>query len=112
MNECIYTSELAKRYGNEIAVAGINMRVPEGAVYGFLGPNGAGKTTTLKMLLGLVHPSGGEIKLFDTPMDEHSRLELLRQVGSLIESPSYYGHLTARENLGQYRTEKMCSRSR
>ena len=99
MQTCIKTNRLIKRYGAEAAVNGVNLSVPEGAVYGFLGPNGAGKTTTLKMLLGLVHPSEGRIWLFNQAMNAKNRLPLLRQVGSLIEAPSYYGHLTARENL-------------
>lgn len=82
-----------------------NLRGPSGAegaaraVYGFLGPNGAGKTTTLKMLLGLVHPSAGSVRLLGHELTPRTRLAVLREVGSLIESPSYYGHLTARENL-------------
>ena len=67
--------------------------------YRFLGPNGAGKTTTLKMLLGLVHPSAGSVRLLGHELTPRTRLAILREVGSLIESPSYYGHLTARENL-------------
>lgn len=73
--------------------------VMEGTIYGFCGPNGAGKSTTLKMLLGLVRPTEGEISLFGKKMTAKNRMEILRQSGSLIESPSYYGHLTGRENL-------------
>ena len=104
MNICVKTQGLTKQYPRETAVKEVCLNVPEGVVYGFLGPNGAGKTTTLKMLLGLVHPTEGEIYLFNKPMDQRNRLELLGQVGSLIESPSYYGHLTARENLEIVRT--------
>lgn len=77
----------------------LNLTVPEGCVYGFLGPNGAGKSTTMKMLLGLVHPTGGSVELLGHTLNESSRIALLRQTGSLIESPSGYLHLTARENL-------------
>lgn len=77
----------------------LNLTVPEGCVYGFLGPNGAGKSTTMKMLLGLVHPTGGSVELLGHTLKESSRIALLRQTGSLIESPSGYLHLTARENL-------------
>ena len=80
------------------------MTVREGRIYGFLGPNGAGKSTTLKMLLGLVQPSSGSIELMGKPMNGRNRIELLRSTGSLIESPSFYGHLTARENLRIYTT--------
>ena len=73
--------------------------MPEGSVYGFLGPNGAGKSTTLKMILGLVRPTAGSIRVLGKSMDSKNRLAVLRQVGSLIESPSYYGHLTGEENL-------------
>ncbi|RYZ59132.1 MAG: ATP-binding cassette domain-containing protein [Chitinophagaceae bacterium] len=80
----------------------INLRVEKGSVYGFLGPNGAGKTTTLRLLLGLLKKQEGSILLFGKEFDQH-RLESLRKVGSLIEQPSLYGHLTAKENLQVYR---------
>ena len=70
-----------------------------GCIYGFLGPNGAGKSTTLKMILGLVRPTAGDIAVFGEPMTRRNRLAILKQVGSLIESPSYYGHLSGEENL-------------
>ena len=88
----IETHDLCKQYGNAL-------RVAEGSVYGFLGPNGAGKSTTLKMILGLVRPTAGSIQVLGKEMDAKNRLAVLRQVGSLIESPSYYGHLTGEENL-------------
>lgn len=99
MDECVTTIGLCKRYGSETCVDHLALKVPQGAVYGFLGPNGAGKTTTLKMLLGLVHPSAGSVHLLGHELTPRTRLAVLREVGSLIESPSYYGHLTARENL-------------
>ena len=68
------------------------------------GQMGAGKSTTLKMLLGLVHPTAGEIDLFGQRFTEKNRLLILRDIGSLIESSSYYGHLTAKENLKIYTT--------
>lgn len=80
-------------------MAHLDLSVPEGSVYGFLGPNGAGKSTTLKMILGLAHPTAGSIQVLGKKMDSANRLSILRQVGSLIESPSYYGHLTGEENL-------------
>ena len=95
----IETDDLCKRYGAALRVSHLNLRVPEGSVYGFLGPNGAGKSTTLKMLLGLVRPTSGSIRVLGKSMDGAKHLEVLRQVGSLIESPSYYGHLTGEENL-------------
>lgn len=99
MNEIVKTNGLTKRYGTDCPVKNLNMRVYENRIYGFLGPNGAGKSTTLKMLLGLVHPSTGEIDIFGKRVNSKNRLEILKNTGSLIESPSYYGHLTAAENL-------------
>ncbi|HJC73136.1 MAG TPA: ABC transporter ATP-binding protein [Candidatus Ruthenibacterium merdavium] len=95
----IQTSDLCKQYGGALRVSHLNLSVAEGSVYGFLGPNGAGKSTTLKMILGLVRPTAGSIEVLGKPMDSANRLAVLRQVGSLIESPSYYGHLTGEENL-------------
>ena len=95
----IETHDLCKQYGNALRVAHLDLDVPEGSVYGFLGPNGAGKSTTLKMILGLVRPTAGSIRVLRKSMDSKNRLAVLRQVGSLIESPSYYGHLTGEENL-------------
>ena len=95
----IETHDLCKQYGNALRVAHLDLDVPEGSVYGFLGPNGAGKSTTLKMILGLVRPTAGDIRVLGKKMDGVNRLAVLRQVGSLIESPSYYGHLTGEENL-------------
>ena len=95
----IETHDLCKQYGGALRVAHLDLDVPEGSVYGFLGPNGAGKSTTLKMILGLVRPTAGSIQVLGQNMDRANRLSVLRQVGSLIESPSYYGHLTGEENL-------------
>ena len=95
----IETRDLCKRYGGVMRVAHLDLDVPEGSVYGFLGPNGAGKSTTLKMILGLVRPTAGSIRVLGERMEGAGRLAVLRQVGSLIESPSYYGNLTGEENL-------------
>lgn len=95
----IETYHLSKKYGGALRVNDLSLRVPEGCIYGFLGPNGAGKSTTLKMILGLVRPTGGDISVFGTSLTRRHRLGILKQVGSLIESPSYYGHLTGEENL-------------
>lgn len=95
----ISTNHLSKRYGSVLRVNDLSLRVPEGCIYGFLGPNGAGKSTTLKMILGLVRPTGGDIAVFGEPLTRRNRLTILKQVGSLIESPSYYGHLSGEENL-------------
>ena len=97
MNAVVETRGLCKQYGPALRVNHLDLTVPEGAVYGFLGPNGAGKSTTLKLLLGLARPTAGEIAVFGRPMGPRTRMETLSQVGSLIESPSYYGHLTGAE---------------
>lgn len=94
----IETRGLTRRFGAQLAVNAIDLQVPEASIYGFLGPNGAGKTTTIRMLLGLIRPNDGEVKLFGEPFAEN-RLKLLRRVGALVETPSLYSHLTGRENL-------------
>ncbi len=104
MKEIVKTTNLTKRYSDVCCVNNLDMSVKEGKIYGFLGPNGAGKSTTLKMLLGLVHPTAGEIDMFGQRFTEKNRISTLKNIGSLIESPSYYGHLTAKENLKIYTT--------
>ncbi len=99
MSDMIATSGLCKRYGKVLRVKDLDISVPEGVVYGFLGPNGAGKSTTMKMILGLTRPTAGTITVFGRQVNSHNRLSILKDVGSLIESPSYYGHLTGAENL-------------
>ncbi len=99
MGMIITTKSLTKQYGKKGVIKNLNLDVPEGSVYGFLGPNGAGKSTTMKMLLGLVKPSAGSIRMIGRELTSANRLEILRHTGSLIESPSYYGHLSGRENL-------------
>ncbi|MDE7273356.1 MAG: ATP-binding cassette domain-containing protein [Lachnospiraceae bacterium] len=95
----IETSGLTKGTGRQTRVNHIDLRIPEGCVYGFLGPNGAGKTTTLKLLLGLLKPTAGTITFFGQKMTDKNRLSIIKHTGSLIESPSFYGHLTGLENL-------------
>lgn len=95
----IETSQLTKSYHGKPAVDHLDLHVPEGSIYGFLGPNGAGKSTTMKMLLGLTERDRGAIKIDGKEMNGSTRISILRQVGSLIENPSYYGNLTAYENL-------------
>ena len=99
MQTVIETKALCKQYGPHTAVDHVELHVPQGCVYGFIGPNGAGKSTTMKMLLGLIHPTAGRVRLLGQELTEKSRLPLLRQTGSLIESPAGYLHLTAQENL-------------
>ena len=99
MKPVVETHDLCKSYNGRMVVDHLDLTVPQGCVYGFLGPNGAGKSTSMKMMLGLVHPTGGSVELLGHTMNEENRVALLRQTGSLIESPSGYLHLTARENL-------------
>lgn len=99
MQTVIETKSLCKTYGRQKAVDHVELHVPQGSVYGFIGPNGAGKSTTMKMLLGLIHPTEGQVFLLGQEMTERNRLALLRQTGSLIETPSGYLHLTGQENL-------------
>ena len=92
------TRGLQKRYGTRLALAGLDLSVPSGVVYGFLGPNGAGKTTTMRLLTGLIHPDAGSIEVLGQPFGRSDRRHLF-EVGALIESPSFYPYLSARENL-------------
>ena len=106
MKYLVETKDLSKSYRNKPVVREVDLKVPEACVYGFMGPNGAGKSTTMKMILGLIKKSGGRVCIDGKEMNERNRLELLRETGALIESPSYYGHLTGRENLELVRTLK------
>ncbi|MCL1697213.1 ABC transporter ATP-binding protein [Lysinibacillus sp. BPa_S21] len=98
MEYIVQTENLSKSFGKEQAVSNINLKIRKGEIYGFLGPNGAGKTTTIRMLLGLMKPSSGTIKIFQKDLMKE-RMNILAKVGSLVENPSYYPHLTAYENL-------------
>ena len=95
----VATDNLSKEYDGVYRVQELDIRIKEGDIYGFLGPNGAGKSTTMKMLLGLVKPTSGTIEIMGKPFNEKNLRVILASVGSLIESPSYYGHLTGRENM-------------
>lgn len=94
----IETKNLTKSYADFTAVTQLNLHVPKGTVYGFLGPNGAGKSTTMKMLLGLTKPTSGSF-VIDEKQYPENRVEILGEVGSLIEAPAFYGNLTGEENL-------------
>jgi ABC-2 type transport system ATP-binding protein len=94
----VATRGLVKRYGSQPALQGLDMSVPTGAVYGFLGPNGAGKTTLMRILVGLLRPDAGEVRLLGAPFQRGDRKRLFG-VGSLIEQPSFYPYLSGRDNL-------------
>lgn len=97
-DQILMTNDLTKKYKKHISVDGLNLRIERGQIYGFLGPNGAGKTTTIRMLLGLIKPTKGNIEIFGQSLNKN-RLQILERIGSLVESPTYYGNLTGRENL-------------
>jgi ABC-type multidrug transport system ATPase subunit len=92
----VITNGLTKRYGDHLAVDGVGLTVRRGEVYGFLGPNGAGKTTTLRMLLGLVRPTGGEATVLGRPPGAPGALA---RIGALVEGPGFYPYLSGRDNL-------------
>jgi ABC-2 type transport system ATP-binding protein len=94
----VETSGLTKRFGERVAVANVDLRVPRGSAFGYLGPNGAGKTTLIRMLLGLTHASAGTMQLLGRPVPQE-RAAALARVGAIVEEPRFLGHLTGRENL-------------
>jgi ABC-2 type transport system ATP-binding protein len=94
----IEISHLAKHYGSFHAVRDLNLTVEQGDVYGFLGPNGAGKSTTIRMMMSLIRPTSGDIRIFGQSLNEH-RSEILRRVGAIVERPDFYNYLSARRNL-------------
>ncbi|AJK67344.1 MULTISPECIES: ABC transporter ATP-binding protein [Bacillus] len=97
-DQIVVTHDLTKKYKKHTSVDGLNLRIRRGEIYGFLGPNGAGKTTTIRMLLGLIKPTKGNIEIFGQNLNKN-RLQILQRIGSLVESPTYYGNLTGYENL-------------
>lgn len=94
----IETQNLTKSYAGFFAVTELCLHIPKGKVYGFLGPNGAGKSTVMKMLLGLTRPTKGSF-VIDGKRYPESRIEILKEIGSFIETPAFYGNLTGKENL-------------
>ena len=104
-NLIIKTSNLSYQYAKGIkTLSDISLQVERGSIYGFLGPNGSGKTTTLSLLLGLLKNQQGEIEIFGQHL-QSDRINILKKIGALVETPSVYGHLTARENLEVYRKD-------
>ncbi len=88
---------LVKRYGELTAVDNVDLTVNAGDVYGYLGPNGAGKTTSLRMMLGLIKPSAGDVRLFGR--DPNESIQALEGVAGFVEAPAFYPYLTGRRNL-------------
>ena len=96
----IETEGLTRRFGDFCAVDGLDLRVEAGTFYGFLGPNGAGKSTTIKMLTGLLAPSGGSIRILGEVVDGSARArEVKRRIGVVPENLGLFDNLTAREYL-------------
>ena len=98
MNYMITTEHLTKKYKNFVSVNNVSLHIRKGSIYGFLGPNGAGKSTTMKMLLGLTVPTKGSFSIDGKHFPE-DRMDILKEIGSFIEAPSFYANLTGRENL-------------
>ena len=98
MGNIVEIKELFKTIDKDEILCGINLQISEGEIYGFLGPNGAGKSTTMKMLLGLTAPTDGEFQI-DNLTFPNDRVQILKKIGSFIESPSFYQNLTGKENL-------------
>lgn len=98
MKNMIETKNLTKTYKAFTAVDHVSLHIKKGSIYGFLGPNGAGKSTTMKMLLGLTAPTDGEFQI-DNLTFPNDRVQILKKIGSFIESPSFYPNLTGKENL-------------
>lgn len=99
----IETAGLTRKFGRLTAVDNLELRVPAGSIYGFLGPNGAGKTTTIRMILGLIRPSSGNIQVLGQSL-QNNRISILSKVGALVEVPSLYPHLSGYENLAVIQT--------
>lgn len=89
---------LNKRFGSVVAVKDLSLRIPRGGVFGLLGPNGSGKTTTIGLMLGLIRPTGGSIRLFGQPVSE-SHPDSLHRIGAMVESPAFYPDMSGRANL-------------
>jgi ABC-2 type transport system ATP-binding protein len=94
----VETHGLTKRFGNNVAVNGVELLVPRGCAFGYLGPNGAGKTTLIRVLLGLTRADAGTASLLGQPVPRH-RDRALARVGAIVDEPRFHGHLTGRENL-------------
>ncbi|MBO0900918.1 ATP-binding cassette domain-containing protein [Cellulomonas sp. zg-ZUI199] len=100
-DDAVRTHGLTKRFRTgQVAVDRVDLLVPRGAVYGFLGPNGSGKTTTIRMLLGLVAPTAGEVHLLGSPMPRDAG-RVLPRVGALVEGPAFQPYLSGRANLAR-----------
>ncbi|MBI6030476.1 ABC transporter ATP-binding protein [Clostridium perfringens] len=99
MNDIVLsTNNLQKSFNKKIVVKNLCLSIPKGCIFGLLGPNGVGKTTTIRMILGLIHPDNGCVKIFNEEISSN-REKILKNVGAMVETPSFYGNLNAWENL-------------
>ncbi|HEY7422184.1 MAG TPA: ATP-binding cassette domain-containing protein, partial [Gaiellaceae bacterium] len=94
----VETNDLTKRFGDRVAVNGVDLRIPAGSAFGYLGPNGAGKTTLIRMLLGLTSVTSADVSILGHSMPA-GRAEALARVGAIVEEPRFHHYLTGRENL-------------
>ena len=94
----VETHGLVKRFGDNLAVDGVELLVPRGCAFGYLGPNGAGKTTLIRVLLGLTRADAGTMSLLGCPVPR-DRARALARVGAIVDEPRFHGHLTGRQNL-------------
>ena len=94
----IQTEKLCKHFDKFTAVNQLDLTIYKGDIYGFLGPNGAGKSTTIRMLMGLIFPSSGNINIFGKNFSEN-KTSILSNIGAIIEKPDFYNYLTAFQNL-------------
>lgn len=97
--DVVTLDKITKTYSKKPVVQDVSLNIPQGSIFGFIGPNGAGKSTTMKMILGLVPPTSGTIRLFGEDLTKQSRGKLVASIGGMIEEPAGYAHLTAVENL-------------
>lgn len=97
-NKIIEVTNLSKRFKSLWAVNSLNLNVFKGDIFGFLGPNGAGKSTTIRMLLSLIYPTTGSVKIFEMDLFKN-RIKILKRIGAIVEKPDMYGYLSARKNL-------------
>lgn len=99
MNNILKIENLNTSYGKNLVLKDINLEIKEGSIFGLIGPNGAGKSTLMKSILGLVKKDSGKITLYGKEINEKNQKETNKNLGSLIEAPSFYDHLTAHDNL-------------
>ena len=98
MKWAVETRGITKKFGDAVAVDGVDLQVPRGCAFGYLGPNGAGKTTLIRVLLGLTHADAGTMSLLGLTVPKHRDIALAR-VGAIVDEPRFHAHLTGRQNL-------------